>query len=202
MSIDMLSQQTDVRLKTPYHNSPRIQWLRDYYFAGVKRKWNNENTAWTTGTPWDFQYDELTFYIVPETYTFLPTFRASFNQVARPVKLDPHFWSWSIVERRAWFLKEVMVNYLPHEILPGDLLVGARFNVQTSACLTKSETLRHDKLILGKSGARALMLWLHDHGFGNAGATSGHLIPDYASILQNGWKGIFTRIGNLLFESF
>ena len=194
MSIDMLSQQTDVRLKTPYHNSPRIQWLRDYYFAGVNRKWNNENTAWTTGTPWDFQYDELTFYIVPETYTFLPTFRASFNQVARPVKLDPHFWSWSIVERRAWFLKEVMVNYLPHEILPGDLLVGARFNVQTSACLTKNETLRHDKLILGKSGSRALMLWLHDHGFGNAGATSGHLIPDYASILQNGWKGIYTQL--------
>ena len=86
------------------------------------------------------------------------------------------------------------MNYLPHEILPGDLLVGARFNVQTSACLTKSETLRHDKLILGKSGARALMLWLHDHGFGNAGATSGHLIPDYASILQNGWRGIFTEL--------
>lgn len=197
MSIDILSQQTDVRLKTPYHNSPRIQWLRDYYFEGVNRKWNNENTAWTTGTPWDFQYDELTFYIVPETYTFLPTFRASFNQVARPVKLDPHFWSWSIVERRAWFLKEVMVNYLPHEILPGDLLVGARFNVQTSACLTKSETLRHDKLILGKNGSRALMLWLHDHGFGNAGATSGHLIPDYASILQHGWKGISSKLENL-----
>jgi formate C-acetyltransferase len=197
MSIEMLDQQSDIRLKTPYHNSPRIQWLRDYYFEGVKRKWNNEYTAWTTDTPWDFQYDELSFYIVPETYAFLPTFRASFNQVARPVKLDPHFWSWSLVERRAWFLKEVMVNYLPREIIPGDLLAGARFNIQTSSCLNKNETRLHDKLVLGKNGSRTLMLWLHDHGFGNAGATSGHLIPDYASILQKGWKGIYSNLEDL-----
>lgn len=197
MSIEMLDQQSDIRLKTPYHNSPRIQWLRDYYFEGVKRKWNNEYTAWTTDTSWDFQYDELSFYIVPETYAFLPTFRASFNQVARPVKLDPHFWSWSLVERRAWFLKEVMVNYLPREIIPGDLLAGARFNIQTSSCLNKNETRLHDNLVLGKNGSRALMLWLHNHGFGNAGATSGHLIPDYASILQKGWKGIYSNLEDL-----
>jgi formate C-acetyltransferase len=42
-----------------------MRWLRDYYFEGVKRSRNNEFTAWTTGTPWDFQFNEMTFYIVP-----------------------------------------------------------------------------------------------------------------------------------------
>ena len=30
----------------------------------------------------------------------------------------------------------------------------------------------------------------HDHGYGNSGATSGHLVPDYARALRLGWKGI------------
>ena len=51
----------------------------------------SEFTSWTTGTPWDFQYNELSFYIVPETYFFLPTFRSSFRQTARPVELAPGF---------------------------------------------------------------------------------------------------------------
>ncbi len=34
------------------------------------------------------------------------------------------------------------------------------------------------------------MLWFHNHGYGNTGATSGHLIPDYRSVLEKGWKGI------------
>src|SRR5512135_2827880 len=115
-------------IKTPTNLSSRIQWLREYYFMGIRRAWNNEFTAWTTGTPWDFQFNELSFYIVPETYTFLQTFRSSFRQSARPVTLAPGFWQWSLPERRAWFVKEVMVNYLPKEILPGDLIAGGRFN--------------------------------------------------------------------------
>jgi trans-4-hydroxy-L-proline dehydratase len=79
-------------LKTPENLSPRIQWLRDYYFSGVKRQWNNEATSWTTGTPWDFQYEEFNYYIVPETYAFFPTFRGAFKQAARPVDLHPDFW--------------------------------------------------------------------------------------------------------------
>ncbi len=34
------------------------------------------------------------------------------------------------------------------------------------------------------------MKWFHDHGYGNAGATSGHLIPGYERALGIGWKGI------------
>jgi len=186
--------QTDLTkhylLKQPLNLSERVRWLRDYYFEGVKRKWNNEFTAWTTGTPWDFQFNEMTFYIVPETYFYIPTFRSSFNQSAKKVNLDPDFWSWSLPERRAWFVREVMVNYLPKEVLPGDLIAGARFNVMTSACLTKPEAADYDKHIYGKNGARAAMLWYHNHGFGNTGATSGHLIPGYDVVIRKGWRGI------------
>jgi formate C-acetyltransferase len=181
-------------VKTPTNLSPRIQWLRDYYFQGVSRAWNNEYTAWTTGTPWDFQYNELTFYIVPETYTFLQTFRSSFKQVARPVRLHPDFWKWPLPERRAWFNREVMVHYLPKEILPGDLLAGGRFNIQTSACLTEKETRERDSLVYGPKGSRASMLWFHNHGYGNVGATSGHLIPDYGRILCEGWKAVHAEL--------
>lgn len=181
-------------IKQPFNLSPRIQWLRDYYFQGVKRSWNNEFTSWTTGTPWDFQYQELTFYIVPETYAFFQTFRSCFKQTAKKIHLHPNFWDWSIAERRAWFLKEVMVKYLPKEVLPGDLICGARFNVMTSTCLTKVEARKYTSKIYGKKGSRAAINWFHNHGFGNSGATSGHLIPDYPSVLQKGWRGIHSEV--------
>jgi pyruvate-formate lyase len=181
-------------IKAPSNLSPRITWLRDYYFQGVGRAWNNEYTSWTTGTPWDFQYDELTFYIVPETYAFLQTFRSAFQQVARPVALDADFWRMTLPERRAWFNREVMVRYLPREVLPGDLLAGGRFNIQTSACLTRDETRRRDRLVYGPKGSRAAMLWFHNHGYGNAGATSGHLIPDYGRVIREGWKAVHAEL--------
>jgi formate C-acetyltransferase len=182
------------QIKTPKNLSPRIQWLRDYYFRGVQRAWNNEYTAWTTGTPWDFQYNELNFYIVPETYTFFQTFRSSYCQMAHPVALHPDFWRWSLPERRAWFNREVMVRYLPKEILPGDLLAGARFNVQTSACLNKREAKERDRMVVGRGGVREAVFWFHNHGYGNAGATGGHLIPDYARVIREGWKGIYEEL--------
>jgi len=177
-------------IKTPKNLSARIGWLRDYYFEGVNRKWNNEYISYTTGTPWDFQYNELSFYIVPETYFYIPTFRSSFKQLAKPVSLDPDFWNWSLPERRAWFVREVLVRYHPKEILPGDLLAGARFNVMVSHCLNKQETAQYDKMIYGKKGARAAMLWFHNHGYGNTGATSGHLVPGYERIIDHGWKAV------------
>ncbi len=181
-------------IKQPKALSKRIRWLRDYYFQGVDRSWNNEYTVWTTGTPWDFQYEEVSFHIVPETYAFLQTFRASYKQTAQKVGLPVEFWTWSLPERRAWFTREVMVKYLPQEILPGDLLAGARFNVMTSTCFTKKQAKTYLNRIQGKNGARQALLWFHNHGYGNAGATSGHLIPDYGRVLQIGWKGIYAEI--------
>ncbi|MDT8271731.1 MAG: pyruvate formate lyase family protein [Desulfomonilia bacterium] len=186
--------QVSRKIKEPKNLSDRISWLRNYYFQGANRAWNNEFTAWTTGTPWDVLFDEMTFYIVPETYAFLQTFRSSTHQAARPVKLHPSFWTWSLPERKAWFVKEVVVNYLPQEILPGDLIAGARFNIQTSMCWTQEEARHRDALIYGKHGARAAMKWFHDHGYGNSGATSGHLVPGYERALKIGWKGIHEDI--------
>lgn len=185
------AEQSGQQIKEPKNLSARVTWLRNYYFQGTKRAWNNEFTAWTTGTPWDVQFDEMTFYIVPETYPFLQPFCISMQQSARPVQLHPDFWSWSLPERKAWFVKEVMVNYVPQEILPGDLIAGARFNIQTSMCWTKKEAKERDRRIYGKFGARAKMKWFHDHGYGNAGATSGHLIPGYERALKIGWRGIY-----------
>jgi len=185
---------TKYTIKEPKNLSPRIKWLRDYFFRGVEREWNNEFMAWTTGTDWDFQYEEITFYIVPETYTFLQTFRSSFRQAARKVALHQQFWKWSLPKRRAWFNREVMVRYLPQEVLPGDLIAGGRFNVQTSTCFTKREADDYNRLIYGKDGSRAAIKWFHDHGYGNSGATSGHLIPDYATVIKKGWKHIYENI--------
>jgi len=186
--------QVGQKIKEPKNLSPRIAWLRDYYFQGAKRAWNNEFTAWTTGAEWDVVFDETTYYIVPETYTFLQTFGSSFKQAARPVTLHPEFWTWSLPERKAWFVKEVMVNYVPQEILPGDLIAGSRFNLQTSKCWTKEEAKERNRLVYGKKAARFSMKWFHDHGYGNSGATSGHLIPGYERVLKAGWKGIYKEI--------
>jgi len=183
-------------LKEPKGLSPRIKWLRDYYFRGTARRWNNEFTAWTTGTPWDILYDETTYYIVPETYAFFQTFRSSAYQAARPVRLCPGFWRLSLPERRAWFIKEVMVNYVPHEILPGDLLAGSRFNILASRCWSRREARAWDKAVRGRRGVRRAVKAFHDHGYGNAGATSGHIIPDHERALRLGWRGIFAHLAD------
>jgi formate C-acetyltransferase len=182
--------QIEHGLKQPHGLSPRVRWLRDYYFEGEKRSWNNQFTCWTTGAPWDVLYDEITYYVVPEVYAFLPVFRPSALQAAQTVKLPRDFWKWSLPERRAWFIREVMVEYVPQEILPGDLVAGARFNILASRCWTKAEARERNRRVDGPDGARAAMKWFHDHGYGNAGATSGHLIPDHARALEIGWKGI------------
>jgi formate C-acetyltransferase len=103
----------DHGLKQPHGLSPRVQWLRDYYFEGVKRSWNNQFTCWTTGAPWDVLYDEITYYVVPEVYAFMPVFRPSALQAAQTIELHRDFWKWSLPERRAWFIREVMVDYVP-----------------------------------------------------------------------------------------
>ena len=184
----MSAQESMFTIKKEKNLSPRIQKLREYYFQGANRSWNNEYTSWTTGTPWDTQYNEMNYYIAPENYTFFNPFRASFIQTAHPVALSQNFWSWQLPERRAWFNKEVMVHYLPKEILPGDLLAGGRFNIQTSLCLTKEESDHRDALL---KAARNQLKWFHNHGYGNAGATSGHLVPGHERILSLGWKGIY-----------
>jgi formate C-acetyltransferase len=177
-------------LKQPYGLSPRVQLLRSFYFEGADRRWNNEYTSWTTGTPWDVQFNELTYYIVPEVYPLLGAMRSSFRLAARPVALRDDFWDLSLVERRAWFVKEVMTRQVPRDILPGDLLAGSRFNIQTSLCHNEAEAREYDRLVLGRKGARRAVIDFHNHGYGNAGATSGHIIPGHETLLRRGWRGV------------
>jgi len=177
-------------LKEPFGLSPRIRGLREHYFRGLARPWRNEFTAWTAGTPWDVVYDETTYHIVPETYAFLEPFRVSALLAARPVPLPVGFWRRSIAERRAWFVRAVMTEHVPQEVLPGDLLAGGRFNILASRCWTRAEARARDLGVTGPGGAREALLWFHGHGYGNAGATSGHLVPDYPRVLREGWRGV------------
>ncbi len=182
------------RLKEPYHLSKRIQWLRDYYFSGVKRNWNNEFIPLTTGTEWDELFDEITFYVVPETYTFYQQFVTSTKQAAHVIDVPEGFFAWSIAERRAWFIKEAMVNRVPQEVLPGDLIAGGRFNLLASRCWSKAEAKARSVRVYGKNGTRSRIKEYHDRGFGNCGATSAHIIPDYAQVLKDGFKSIAEHI--------
>lgn len=182
------------KIKEPKNLSPRVKWLRDYFFKGVNRPWNNAWLPFSTGTPWDLQYNEALYYIVPEAFILLATIKGSFRLQAKNIALSGEFWTWSIAERRAWFNKDVMVNHVPQEMLPGDLIAGARFNILTSLCLNKKEAADYDRRTIGKKGARAMAAYFHDHGYGNSGATSGHLIPGHEDALKRGWKGISADI--------
>ena len=177
-------------VKEPFNLSKRIEWLRSYYFQGDNRGWNNEYSVFTTGEPWDEVFDETSFLIVPEVYSFFPTFRKSFVMAARPITPPKGFFALSIAERRAWMMKEAIVNCVPQEILPGDLIAGGRFNVMASRCWSKREANARNQKLLGKDGIRKATFAFQDRGYGNCGATSGHLIPDYPRILLEGFAGV------------
>jgi len=195
----VLEQQAEVAagIKKPANLSTRIQWLRDYYFRGRERAWNNRNVSFTTGVPWDVVYNELNYHIVPETYAFFRTFTSSYRQIAERVELPEGFWKLGLPERRAWFNRKVMLDHVPQEILPGDLIAGARFNMHTSLCLDKQQTKQRAKAMYGKRGLSHDAVAFHNHGFGNAGPTAGHLIPDYGRILSHGFKSLDQEIDAL-----
>jgi formate C-acetyltransferase len=98
------------KIKEPANLSPRVQWLRDFYFKGVDRGWDNEFRPFTTGTPWDRNYNEMTYYVVPETYTFFKTFNQGFLQGAVKIEIPKNFYQWTIPERKAWFITKAMVE--------------------------------------------------------------------------------------------
>lgn len=183
-----------VKMKEPKNLSPRVQWLRDYYFQGIHRAWNNQYNCYSDGKPWDYLFDEITYYIVPETIAFYQTYASSSLQTAIPIEMPPAFWKLSLKERRATFLKEAIVNHVPQEIIPNDLLCGARFNMLTSHCLSRKQAKDRNRLVLGPNGSRRREVEYYYYGFGNDGATSGHLIPDYAKILRDGFESVYADL--------
>lgn len=182
------------KMKEPKNLSPRVRWLRDYYFQGTSRAWNNQYNCYSDGKPWDYLFDEITYYIVPETIAFYQTYASSSLQTAIPIVMPDAFWKLSLKERRAAFLKEAIVNHVPQEIIPNDLLCGARFNMLTSHCLTKAQSRDRNRLVLGRNGSRKQEVEYYYYGFGNCGATSGHLIPDYRKILDLGFEGVLSEL--------
>lgn len=185
------------KLKEPYNLSERIKWLYDYYFQGVDRNWNNEFLPFSSGVKDDCLFEEMNFYIVPEVYSFFNPFNKTFAQNAIVLDLPDDFFRRSLPERKAFFTRKAMVEGVPQEILPGDLLAGSRFNIVCSKCWTPQQIKKRNRKISGKSGLRQKVFAFKDKGFGNCGPTSGHLIPDYPRILQLGFKGIYEYYGEL-----
>lgn len=186
-------------LKKPKNLSPRIQWLRDFYFAGRDRAWNNEFQSFTTGQPWDLCFEEVYFYTMLEQLRSNETMGAAISQsaTAHIVPVPDDFYSWSLVERKAWFTREVMLNHVPQEILPGDLLAGGRFNLRTSRCLSKEETAERAAIIEGPNGLREKHFAYNFRGFGSLGPTPGHFIPGHEKIIESGFRAQYEYMEGL-----
>ena len=44
------------QIAEPHDLSKRSKWLRDYFYKGRGRKWNNQFSPFTTGTEWDINW--------------------------------------------------------------------------------------------------------------------------------------------------
>ena len=87
------------------------------------------------------QFNELTYYIVPETYAFLSL--PLRHSGRRPDGGAASGFLDAGACRRARLVRQGGHGEpLPQEILPGDLIAGARFNVQTSIASTEKEAKR------------------------------------------------------------
>ncbi len=188
--------RAEYEVAAPHDLSPRAQFLREYYFRGVERQWNNEYTPLTTGTKWDRVFSEIDYYIVPEIYPYIGKRRAgpfatSLKLMAQQVALPDEFWERTLPERRALFFSAAMVDHIPAEIISAhDLLAGGRFNTQLSKCLNESEAKQFEKENLQN---RKAVFAYHYDGFGNVGATGGHLIPDYQLVVEKGFKHLYEK---------
>jgi formate C-acetyltransferase len=106
---------------------------------------------------------------------------------ATEVPLPKGFWREPLPVRVATFFGAVVREHLPIRILEGELIVGAHFCAAMSRCLDKAEAKHRDA-----EEAAFLVKWhrLNDAGVGNCGAVPGHLLPNYARVLCEGWKAL------------
>ena len=115
--------------------SPRVRRLRDQYFSFYERDFTNEVRSYTTGAPWDVVYAIWNWTNVPEMAMFLQGARSYLRAAAKPVELPEGFRNEPLVVRQALFFREVLRNYLPVQILDGELIVGSHFSTALSRCL-------------------------------------------------------------------
>ncbi len=183
----------------PHDLTPRSKWLRDYFYKGNEREWNNQWTPFTTGTDWDIIWHEGDFYINPEVHYYIQilgkndkgVFASSLRSMALPIDLPDNFWELSLPERRTTFYETVMLDCIPQEIISeNDLIAGGRFNTQLSKCFTKDQAKEYWKKNIRN---REAVFKFHKSGFGNLGAIPGHLIPDYEAVVQKGFKYLYEK---------
>ncbi|MBU0704077.1 MAG: hypothetical protein KKC18_09470 [Chloroflexi bacterium] len=165
----------------------RVRRLRDQYWDFYNRDYTNEVRAFTANTPWDQVYAPWNWTNAPEMIMFFEGAKAYLLADATEVELPPGFWDEPLVVRRAIFFKRVLEEYLPVQILEGELVVGSHFSTAFSRTLTRSEArqfTRMEKRFIGE------VKRLNELGVGNCGAVPGHLIPNYPRVLREGWRAI------------
>jgi trans-4-hydroxy-L-proline dehydratase len=178
---------------------PRVARLRDEYVNIDERDYfRNEIMPFTTGTPWDTVWSPALWGVVPDLIPFYKAFVETLPLAATRVDLPEGFWEGPQVVRVATFFHEVVSKYLPVQILDGELIVGAQFNTALSRAQNKTEA---------KEWRKRTAKWmkgieeLNSHGMGNAGATPGHLIPDYPRALKMGLRGMVEYFQDLKSEA-
>jgi len=174
--------------------SPRVQRLRTQYFSFRERDFKNEVIAFSTGEPDDILFSPHQWGVAPEAFIFAKAFQDTLSAAAVRVELPPGFWSRSLAERRALFFAEVIGKHLPLSILEGELIVGSYFNTALSKNLTAPEAKawhKREKKYYREN------LKLNVFGIGNCGAIPGHLIPDYPTVIREGFAGLVRRFRSL-----
>ena len=161
----------------------RVSKLRKEYIDIEERDFHNEMIPYSNGTEWDIMWSPSQWGVVPELIPFNKAFLETLPMVAEKVELTLGFWEQPIEMRAALFFREVVAKHLPVRILDGELIVGAQFNTAMSRSMTKAEEKRWMKKT--KKWMKEIDV-LNSSGAGNAGATPGHIIPDYKTALEQG----------------
>lgn len=179
--------------------SSRVAKLRREYVEIEERDYfRNEMIPYGAGTPWDTLWSPALWGVVPDLIPFYKAFLETLPLAARKVELPADFWEQPLVVRVATFFREVVSRHLPVRILDGELIVGAQFNTALSRCHNKAEA---------KEWRGRTEKWmkridrLNSHGMGNAGATPGHLIPNYPLALEFGLGGLAEQFRELKNET-
>ncbi len=175
--------------------SNRVKYLREHFYSFHERAETNEPYAFTTGKEWDELYSYHDWANEPAIYQFFPSIDQTLKAIAVEVDLPEDYWEYGLKKRKAIFFHEVMTKYMPVIIVDGELIVGFNFNTALSKSLNKQETKKRNKLMESwfKEATR-----LNQLGVGTASSVPGHIIPNYAKVLQIGLKGIVKEFEMLL----
>lgn len=179
------------KIWSPQNLSERIKKLRAEYFNFYERRFKNEVEGYTTGTEWDQVWSLMKFSVVPEIYFLGNAFENALLSTAKKIELPEGFWDLPLVIRKATFFDKVISEEVPIDILEDELIIGGKFNVALSKCLTEEERKVHKDM---ESKFIRQLKEINDIALGNCGPTPGHLIPNYPKILKSGFKGVKQEI--------